>query len=149
MVQYFLIHHGFRYIKAHTCRVKPITVNHSNSIIEPEVTKPPAQLMKPETKPNEKPTINNEYESDDDSFFEGNHNILKDTENKDNLDRKITNSADLPKLKKNFEIKFDDENNTTCIAKVINRSGKANMIIVTTSNIKHHWNVQEQNHGLI
>ena len=78
--------------------MKPITVNHSNSIIEPEVTKPPAQLMKPETKPNEKPTINNEYESDDDSFFEGNHNILKDTENKDNLDRKITNSADLPKL---------------------------------------------------
>ena len=39
--------------------------------------------MKQETKTNGKPTINNKYESDDDSYSEGNHSILKDTETKD------------------------------------------------------------------
>ena len=117
--------HRSHYIKAHNSQVQPITVNDSNNIIVPEVTTPPAQLMKPETKANEKPTINNEYESDDDSYSEGNHSILKDTETKDNLDRKTTDSADLPKVKRNNEIKFVDENNTTCVAKVINCAGKA------------------------
>ena len=63
--------------------MQSITVNDPNSIIEPEVTTPPAQLMKQETKTNGKPTINNKYESDDDSYSEGNHSILKDTETKD------------------------------------------------------------------
>ena len=39
--------------------------------------------MKQETKTNGKPTINNKYESDDDSYSEENHSILKDTETKD------------------------------------------------------------------
>ena len=56
--------------------------------------------MKPEAKANEKPAINNENESDNDNYSEGNHNILKDTETKDNLDRKTTDSADLPRVKK-------------------------------------------------
>ena len=77
MVQLFFVNHGSRYIKAHTCRVQPTTVINSN-IIETEVRATPAQLKKPEAKPNEKPTINNENESDGDDYSEGNQNILKD-----------------------------------------------------------------------
>ena len=55
--------------------------------------------MKPEVKANEKPTINNENESEDYNYSTGNHNILKVTETNDNLDRKTTDSADLPILK--------------------------------------------------
>ena len=101
------------------------TVNDFNNIIESEVTIPPAQLTKPEVKADEKPTINSENESDDDDYSEGNHNILKNTETKYNLDRKTTDSADLSKLKRNNEIKFADENNVARVAKVINRAGKA------------------------
>lgn len=50
---------------------------------------------------------------------------MKDTETYDNSIRKTTYSVDLPKLKRNNEIKFVDENNSTCVAKVINRAGKA------------------------
>ena len=67
--------------------IQPITVNDPNNT-EPEVTSPPTQLIKPVTKENEKPAVNNEYESDDDSYSEGNHGILKETETKNNLDRK-------------------------------------------------------------
>ena len=58
-------------------------------------------------------------------YSEGNHSILKDTETKDNLDRKTTDSADLPKLERNKEIKFVDENIATCVAKVIKCAEKA------------------------
>ena len=104
--------------------MQPITVNDSNNIIEPEVI-PPAQPMKPEAKANEKHTIINENESGDDNYSAGNHNILKETETKYNLDRKTTDSVDLAKLEGNNEIEFVDENNTICLAKVINHAGKA------------------------
>ena len=103
------IRHRSCCIKTPICQVQPVTVNCSNNIIEPEVTAPLAQLIKWEVKANEKPTINNENESDDDNYSKGNHNILKDTETKDNLDRKTADSADLPKLKRNNEIKFDSQ----------------------------------------
>ena len=64
------------YIKTHTCWVQYITVNGCNNIIVSEVTTSPAQLIKPETKANEKPITNNEYEPDDDSYSEGNHSIF-------------------------------------------------------------------------
>ena len=72
------IRHGSRYTKANTCRVQRISLNDSKNIIEPEITAPPAQLMKPEAKENEKPTISNEYESDNDNYSEGSHSILKE-----------------------------------------------------------------------
>ena len=103
--------------------------------------------MKPEVKANEKPTINNENESEDDNYSTGNHKILKVTETNDNLDRKTTDSADLPKLKRSNEIVFVDEKNTICLAML--RKRQANVIIVATSNIKPHRNAQEQKHGLI
>ena len=62
--------------------MQPTTVNNSNKIIEPEVTTLSAQLMKSEAKANEKPTINNENESENDYYSKGNHNILKHTETK-------------------------------------------------------------------
>ena len=52
--------------------MEPITVNDSNNIIKPEVTISSAQLMKPEVKANEKPSIGNEHESDDDSYSQEN-----------------------------------------------------------------------------
>ena len=62
------------------------------------------QLIKPAAEPNQKPSINktthSENESDDDDDFEENHNIPRNTETKESLDRKATNSIDLPKLKK-------------------------------------------------
>lgn len=94
--------------------------------------------MKPEVKANEKPSISNEHESDDDSYSQENIEFWK-TLTEDNLDRKTTHSADLPRL--NNEIKFVDENDT--------KKQQANTIIVRTSNIKHHRNAQEQKHGLI
>ena len=94
--------------------MQPITVNIIEPITTPpaiEVTTAPAQLMTPEAKANEKPTINNEHESDNHNYSEVNHSILKNPETKDNLDRKTTDSADLPKPKRNNEITFVDENN--------------------------------------
>ena len=67
--------------------------------------------MKPKAKSNEKPTINNEHESHNESHSEVNHSILKDTETNDNLNRITTDSVDLPKPKRNNEITFVDENN--------------------------------------
>ena len=88
MVQQFLFGTDLVTLKHTLARyIQPITVNDSNNF-EPEVTSPPTQLIKPVTKENEKPAVNNEYESDDDSYSEGNHGILKETETKNNLDRK-------------------------------------------------------------
>ena len=107
--------------------------------------------MKPEAKANESATINNEYESDDDSYSERNHNTLKDTETKDNLDWKATNSANLPKLKRNNEIKFVDENNTTRVAKTINHAEKATGKYNNCYNIKYKAPLERsgKKHGLI
>ena len=68
--------------------------------------------MKPEAKASEKLVINNEYESDDDSYSKG---ILRV-----------------------WQKKF-----------IMPQKQHVNMIIVTTSNIKHHRNAQKQKHRLI
>ena len=62
---------------------------------------------------------------------------MKNNKTQDNLHRKTTDSADLPKLKRNNEIKFDDENNITCLEKVINSPEKAADKYDNCSNIKY------------
>ena len=102
------------YIKANVYLVQHTTMNDFNNI-EPDVTTPPTQLMKPAAEPNQKPSINkimdSENESNNDNNSRENHNIFKNTETKDSLDIKTTDSADLPKLKRNNKIRFIDENN--------------------------------------
>ena len=56
--------------------------------------------MKPAAEPDQKPSISENITHSQNDNFEENHNNSRNTETKDGLDRKTTDSTDLPKLKK-------------------------------------------------